>query len=91
MGPNVYKPNFTVLLLRRGTYRSWGLKTLLIMAPRKAPVIWVNGFPGTGKSTVSGVLVDLIGRTNAMCFGRHKIGDAADKNLTPDDLEYHNE
>jgi hypothetical protein len=82
---------FTVLLLCRCTYRSCGLKTLLIMAPRRAPVVWVNGFPGTGKSTVSGILVDLIGRTNAMCFERHKITDAVDKNITPDDPEYHNE
>ncbi|KAK2729109.1 hypothetical protein CKAH01_10548 [Colletotrichum kahawae] len=40
-----------------------------------APVIWINGFPGTGKLTIATQLVRLIGKDRAVLIDNHQLID----------------
>lgn len=53
---------------------------------RPAPVVWINGFPGTGKLTVATALADL--HPDAMVIDDHKLIDPVEKRFPRSHPEY---
>ncbi|KAG4287508.1 hypothetical protein FPRO06_05160 [Fusarium proliferatum] len=52
----------------------------------KAPVVWINGFPGTGKETIADAMKQL--DPNIMVLDNHKLIDPVDAVLSRDHLDY---
>ncbi|KAI1009812.1 hypothetical protein LB504_003191 [Fusarium proliferatum] len=52
----------------------------------KAPVVWINGFPGTGKKTIAHAMKQL--DPNIMVLGNHKLIDPVDAALSRDHIDY---
>lgn len=41
----------------------------------KAPVVWINGFPGTGKLTIANAIANLHGHDKTVVLDNHKLID----------------
>jgi broad-specificity NMP kinase len=52
----------------------------------KAPVVWINSFPGTGKETIADTMKQL--DPNIKVLGNHKLIDPVDAVLSRDHLDY---
>lgn len=44
-------------------------------ATSKAPVVWINGFPGTGKLTIANAIAKLHEHDNTLVLDNHKLID----------------
>lgn len=52
----------------------------------KAPVVWINGFPGTGKKTIADAMKQL--DPNITVLDNHKLIDPVDAVLSRDHIDY---
>ncbi|KAF4417169.1 hypothetical protein FACUT_12427 [Fusarium acutatum] len=52
----------------------------------KAPVVWINGFPGTGKKTIADAMKQL--DPNIMVLDNHKLIDPVEAVLSRDHTDY---
>jgi adenylylsulfate kinase-like enzyme len=55
------------------------------------PVIWVNGFPGTGKYTIAKLLVTLLDKADPLLIDNHSIIDPVEANFSRDHPNYQQE
>ncbi|KAK4182082.1 hypothetical protein QBC35DRAFT_396683 [Podospora australis] len=56
-----------------------------------APIIWMNGFPGTGKLTVAEKLAALCGPENATVLDNHKLIDPVEAKIPRSHPDYQKE
>lgn len=55
-----------------------------------APLVWINGFPGTGKCTIAKQLVALLGKERAILIDNHQLIDPVEADMTRSHPEYIN-
>lgn len=58
-------------------------------AAKAAPLIWINGFPGTGKFTVAKAITSL--RANSILIDNHKLIDPIEARLPRSHPDYNSE
>ena len=55
-----------------------------------APLIWINGFPGTGKYTVAKQLVAILGNERAVLIDSHQLIDPVEADMARNNPEHLN-
>ena len=55
-----------------------------------APLVWINGFPGTGKYTVAKQLVAMLGNERAVLIDNHQLIDPVEADMARQHPEYLN-
>lgn len=55
-----------------------------------APLVWINGFPGTGKCTVAKQLVAILGNERAILIDNHQLIDPVEAEMARSHPEYKN-
>lgn len=55
-----------------------------------APLVWINGFPGTGKCTIAKQLVALLGDERAVLIDNHQLIDPVEAEMTRSNPECNN-
>lgn len=55
-----------------------------------APLVWINGFPGTGKCTVAKQLVAILGNERAILIENHQLIDPVEAEMARSHPEYKN-
>ncbi|KAI9651772.1 MAG: hypothetical protein M1829_002448 [Trizodia sp. TS-e1964] len=56
-----------------------------------APLVWINGLPGSGKLTVARLLIQLLGKEKAKLIDNHQMIDPVEIKFPRDHPEYQNE
>ncbi|KAF5019625.1 hypothetical protein F66182_8371 [Fusarium sp. NRRL 66182] len=57
-------------------------------AASKAPVVWINGFPGTGKLTIANAIAKLYGHDKALVLDNHKLIDPVEARFPRTHADY---
>ena len=55
-----------------------------------APLVWINGFPGTGKYPIANQPVSLVGNEKAIIIDNHQLIDPVEEKMARKHPEYQN-
>lgn len=55
-----------------------------------APLVWINGFPGTGKYTIAKQLLSLLGNEKAILIDNNQLIDPVEEEMARNHPEYQN-
>lgn len=55
-----------------------------------APLVWINGFPATGKYTIAKQLVSLLGNEKSILIDNHQFIDPVEEEMARNNPEYQN-
>lgn len=69
---------------------SLGPKSADTVTMAAAPLVWINGFPGTGKYTIAKQLVSLLGNEKAILIDNHQLIDPVEQEIALNRPEYQN-
>lgn len=76
------QPNVAAFLL--------GPKSVNAVMMAVAPLVWINGFPGTGKNTIAKQLISLLGNEKAILIDNHQLIDPVEEEMARNHPEYPN-